>query len=255
MTVQRYLFVASMLFLLGGGCSPTGPGGTQGITLSMRMQTQPAYRVHLQNSDSVSMSISEATLSVSRFAIKLPDTLDCSDVFFSTGTSCNNGEIRLSGPFAVNLRTAASTPSFSFVSLPQGRYDAIDALIANADTDGPVDPASDLYGYALLLRGHIYSPTIDTVYYTLRSRIENDLRFSLQPALSLGRDSTAELSLEFTTQQWFSNLKLGECFDILDIDLDLVERIDIDETISGSNCTALFQQLETNMAASVSAKR
>jgi hypothetical protein len=208
----RFLGVMAVMAL--AGCAGSG-GGVPVKVQATKSGLAAGGPITVQDQGGASVVIEEARLAVKEIRLKLPDGTSCADVEsdLAGGAVCEaedsskaddhpRDEIRVKGPFVVDLLAGTSTPDVSDVRVPDLAY--AEARIRLTESD-------QLGGATFVVKG-----TADGQPLSVSLRIEDDIE--IQKPGGVRAVAGAPLLVEFDTSAWFAALSFGSCTGDLTVD-------------------------------------
>jgi hypothetical protein len=184
-----------------------GAGGSGG---------QPSSGIQFQDDAGRTYTATEILARVTEIELKLPDGLRCADYRdqLGGGAYCDDpsndddgdddDEIRIDGPFVVDLLAGTSTPSLDDVQIPALPYREIEFDLE----DGPRGDALD--GHAFSLRATFDD---DGTQAELVLRVPGDLEIEIDNPVGANLQPNAQLLVLLDASRWLQGVPLQECID------------------------------------------
>lgn len=251
MTHIRTTSFASLL-LLASACSGGGDAGIAVRAVTASSHTADAPEAVTDQGGS-SYTLVEAWLHLRHIELDLPDGITCADVEadLAGGAYCGasddltggGDEIKIDGPFIVDMITGETTPSLAEVRVPALAYARIDVRADDGDPqEGLVQPGSLLDDATYVVTASFdYQGT--TTELRLSLNFDEDIRIEQPGGVALAGDE--DLVAEFVIDGWLSGVDIAGC--IADGDLTIESGVvSLDDSVSGS-CSDVENTIKNNM--------
>lgn len=120
-------------------------------------------------------------------------------------------EIRLNGPWVIDLVARTATPPLPTITVPAGAYRRVDVRFDDADPDdGHISASDPLAEHTLFATGTVPVNGTATPFRLLLDFSE-DARFDASSDLVLAEDVAHSVLLELDPSAWFAALPLARC--------------------------------------------
>lgn len=211
-----------VLFLILAGCGDSSTGSHIGNPVSIGFTARSALSgvgeaPKMEDELGTEYSLTQARVNLRDVRLRLPAGMTCEDVDGSTltGASCDSGddvpaepEIRVDGPFVVDLMTGAA-PGLGAVLVPDLAYTRVDYRVDDADPDDGVVPASDPLSELSLLVDASFESASGPAELQLRLSINEDLRVEFPGGIAVGTGE--RILIGFDVSRWLTGTGIGAC--------------------------------------------
>lgn len=243
----------------GGGGVGLEIGATQSALSTSADSAAPLVITDLGGAK---LTLSQARVHLRDIKLHLPAGVRCADVQADLqGATCSGGaddkgpddssgedEIRVAGPFVVDLLTRTATPDLASIKLPRLAYSRIDLRIDDAAKDGGLVPAGDpLADHSWLLEAQLTQGGKPTTLSVVLD-FNEDLRIEAPGGVTV--EDGASLLIGFDVATWLGGVDLGKCVESGDLEVkDDTIHVD-DSTKGGGACGDLEGQIKDGIKGS-----
>lgn len=220
---------------LVSGCGEGGAPGTTTVRLALRGDASSAAP-RATDASGAALHVDAARANVRYIGFTLANGKRCSDLDPATlgDARCDDGstddvgddnpssggsdasddsdEVRLYGPFVVDLMTGAATPSLEGLRIPAETYTRVDVRFDDADPRDGVVASTDPLAEQTLLASGVMAHGGEELRFELALDFDEDARF--EPAsgpIAVSADAPGEVSLWLDVARWFAAVRIGEC--------------------------------------------
>jgi hypothetical protein len=167
------------------------------------VQRNPDGSFTVTDSSGARIRISAIMAQVRRVDFLLPHGLACP----SAGTlSCQDNEVMVWGPFAVDLMTGKAIPPLDRIRVPAGLYSEVELEMGDNDSGAAADSAADL-----VLSGSTDSARGPVRNFTVALSLSDGLEFDDSLGLHISADSVNNVLLRLDVDDWFRDADLSGC--------------------------------------------
>jgi hypothetical protein len=216
------------------GCGEAGAPGTTTVRLAVRGDSS-SVAPSATDASGAALRVEAARANVRSIGFTLANGMRCSELDPaalgdarcdddatddvgddnpSTGGSStdDSDEVRLYGPFVVDLMTGAATPSLEGLHIPAQTYTRVDVRFDDADPrDGLVSDGDPLAEQTLLASGAMTHGGED-LRFELTLDFSEDARFEQASGpIAVSADAPSEVLLWLDVARWFQAVRIGEC--------------------------------------------
>lgn len=229
MNARRFALALILVSACDGAETGNGASLNMRATQSGSGLTPTAEALLARDASGASMTLSSATLGVSRVDFDKPGAATCPTATGALMVHCDSAKIRIESAVSVDLLTGVSTPSFEDLVIPAGTYKKIEVRFDMLVASGTID----------------YRGTVTP--YDLRLVINEDAKFESAGGVVVGTDPSDQVLMLLDVTQWFSSLPLTECLDDGDL---TVENGRIAIANRGMKCSMVEKALKDAIKAS-----
>jgi len=212
----------SVLFMVACGGKHAGTSTGNGMSVGVFSSRAPLSTTPKAiDAQSFAFNIEAARASIDHIGLHLPKGWTCDDVQGTTGegVSCESDllddshEIRVEGPFVVDLLAKTVTPLLNELTLPALTYSRVDVALKPARTgDGIVGSGDRLNDRSIVASGSFdYKSLPRTFEFSLR--FTEQARFENSEGVSLSESQPSDILMRLDVDRWFSTLPITSCLD------------------------------------------
>lgn len=181
----------------------------------------------MRDAKGLAFTITTAMANVRHVEVRLPEGTGCNQVLEE---ECEENEIRIKGPFGVDLLTGRSSPPMDTIRIPSGVYNRTEIRLDDRKLeDGFLDGLGEMIGHSLVIKGMFeYKERTDRRFAFLLE-FNEDIPFENPNGLAVNDSGTQAMVVKLNVQEWVSRIDIGKCLDDGDITLDAAGDLLIDE--------------------------
>ncbi len=216
--MRRCLAILALLFgavLLG--CSTGVETGNATAVVQVRLTAAPPQQsagtpIVVVEENGVPLRMDEAWVGLGWFDFRLPAGSSCADLdpaALAAPLTCENGRIRVEGPWLVDLLTGEFHPALGAIELPALAYDGVD-LHVDKLAPPAVDANDPRAGFSLGMQG-VYDPDGQAIPFTFRFQLTTDIAVAPPQGLALSGGANEQLTVRLDASQWLAQVPLSAC--------------------------------------------
>lgn len=242
-------------------CSGDGATSSEGIAFRAAGLTDDSGHVTFMDDGQNLYTLTSGQMYVEEFELEFMAGQGCDDLnlaLLDPRIVCDSDdnvddddgedELKIRGPFVVDLLSGSVTPDLSDLVIPAGTYKALEIKV----DDGDPDDGLISQDHVLNDRSFVVSASFE--YQGASASLQLYLDFSedieIEPAtgIVIGSDA-ARLIVEFAATNWLQGLNIGTCLDRDDLSLSEGVLV-IDDDSGKGDCSDIENQIKDNMKGS-----
>lgn len=215
------------------------------------------------DADGTVYTLTEGELLIDQIELELPEFIDCEDIEaqLSDGVACDSAfqdtfdddtstdaELKISGPFVLDLVTGETTPDIGDVQIPAVIYDEVDVELDTADTDvRGVEPGDAIIGKSWVVRATFQDEKQSERELSLS--LGTDTEIDVEPDEGLDVPEGGRLVITLDVARWLEGIPLTQCR--LDGDLKTSgNTVFVSGQTDAGACLNMDERLENTLKAS-----
>ncbi|MBR58277.1 MAG: hypothetical protein CMH54_09675 [Myxococcales bacterium] len=247
------LFAIGVIALFAFACTPQEElveshiaifgSGLQGLSVENSELKVP-------DADGNTVVITRADVNIRELRLTLPEDSEGCDVLagqLDATVDCNDHELRIVGPFPVDLLSRGTQPSLIDVSLPAGTYKGIDVRIDESDELFDVSSSNEAQtSMSFVVTGDVkVAGTL--IPFGIVLGFEEELHVEKPEGLIIN-DASPDLAVDLNVYSWMMGVPLSACIKSGLLPKDEMGRYWLDNSFSGSGpCAVIEHTLRSNI--------
>ncbi len=219
--------------------------GLQGLSLENT-------ELRVPDADGNTVVIARADVNIRELRLGLPEDSEGCDVLagqLDAAVDCSDHELRIVGPFPVDLLARGTQPSLIDVSLPAGTYKGIDVRIDESDELFDVSSSSSQdvqTSMSFVVTGDVkIAGTL--IPFGIVLGFEEELHVEKPEGLAIN-DANPNLAIDLNVYSWMAGVPLSACIKSGQLPKDEKGRYWLDNSFSGSGpCADIEHTLRSNI--------